>query len=141
MSRARVAAVISASLAVIATVFPTPFSVVAQEPPAAKAPGEPKVRGRVPMYYGKLDLTSDQKTQIYSIQNQYDGRIDDLLAQIEELRIQRDSEIETVLSAGQRADLKKVLDEVQSERDLKRKEAEAARKAAEAMKKKAAVKK
>jgi Spy/CpxP family protein refolding chaperone len=136
MSRAKVAAVVFSVFAVSAALVPLVRPVAAQEAAAAKAAGQPKVRGRVPMYYGQIDLTSNQKTQIYAIQDQYDGRIDDLLTQIEELRVQRDSEIESVLSAGQRAELKKLLDEAKVERVQKQKELESAKKAIEAAKKK-----
>ncbi len=141
MSRVRVAGVVSGALALIAAVFPSPYSVVAEDVPAAKAPADAHSRGRVPPHFAKLDLTSDQKTRIYAIQDQYDDRIDALLAEIEELRVQRDSEVESVLSAGQRSDLKGFLEHARIDRMARSKEAEAARKAYEAMKKKAAGKK
>lgn len=141
MSRVRVAGVVSGALAIIAAAFPSPFSVVAEDIPAAKAPADANGRGRVPPHFAKLDLTSDQKARIYVIQDQYDDRIDALLAEIEELRVQRDSEVESVLSAGQRSDLKGMLDQAKIDRIARSKETEAARKAYEAMKKKAAGKK
>ncbi len=105
--------------------------LTAADAPAAKPPVETKIRGRVPPYYAKLDLTADQKTRIYAIQDQYDDRIDDLLTQIEELRVQRENEIESVLSAGQRTELKKLLDEAKADRAEKRRETEQAKKAFE----------
>lgn len=140
MSRVRVAAVVSAALAVVAGAFSSPYSVIAKDAPAAKVPAEAKARGRVPPHFAKLDLTSDQKTRIYAIQDQYEDRIDDLLAQIEELRVQRDSEVESVLSAGQRTELKKYLEEAKVERAQRTRETEAAKKAYEAARKKAAAK-
>jgi len=139
MSRLRVAAVISAALAVIAGVYPSPYSVIAKDEPAAKA-GEDSATRRVPPHFAKLDLTGDQKNRIYTIQGQYEGKIDDLLEEVELLRRQRDSEIESVLSAGQRSELKKLLDEAKIDRVARSKETEAAKKAFEAAKKKAAKK-
>ena len=137
MSRVRIAAVISAALAVIAAIHATPYSVIAKDAPAKQAPAEAKAKGRVPPHFAKLDLTNDQKTRIYAIQDDYDDRIEALEAQIAELRIQRDSEIESVLSAGQRSDLKKILEEAKIERIQRSRETEAAKKAYEAAKKKA----
>src|SRR5215203_5747226 len=98
MSRLRVAAVISAALAIIAGVDPSVTSVlIAKDEPAAKAADGTGPR-RVPPHFAKLDLSGDQKTRIYTIQEQYDGRIDALLAEIEQIKLQRDSEIESVLS-------------------------------------------
>jgi Spy/CpxP family protein refolding chaperone len=136
MSRVRVAAVISAALSVIAGVSPAPYSVLAKDEPAAKAANGAGTK-RVPPYFAKLDLTGDQKNRIYTIQDQYEGKIDALLAEIEHLKSQRDSEIESVLSAGQRSELKKLLDEAKVDRIQRSKETEAAKKAFEAMKKKA----
>lgn len=136
MSRLRVAAVISAALAIIAGIYPTPYSVIAKDEPAAKA-GEGSGTRRVPPHFAKLDLTGDQKNRIYTIQEQYEGKIDALLAEVEQIKLQRDNEIESVLSKGQRTELKKILDEAKADRVARGKETEAAKKAYDAMKKKA----
>ncbi|QDT52485.1 hypothetical protein Pan44_04970 [Caulifigura coniformis] len=137
MSRVRVAAVVSAALAVVAGVFPSPFSVIAKDAPAAKPGAQSDGPRRVPQHFGKLDLTGDQKTRIYAIQDQYEHRIDALLKEIEDLKLQRDGEIESVLSAGQRSELKKILDQAKVERVQRSRETEAAKKAYDAIKKKA----
>ena len=136
MSRLRVAAVVSAALAIIAGVYPTPYSVIAKDEPAAKA-GEGSGTRRVPPHFAKLDLTGDQKNRIYTIQEQYDGKIDALLAEVEHLKLQRDSEIESVLSKGQREELKKYLDEAKIDRVQRSRETEQAKKTYEALKKRA----
>jgi hypothetical protein len=132
MSRFRVAAIFSAALAIIAGVQPVPYSVLAKDEPAAN----PSTR-RVPPHFAKLDLTGDQKTRIYKIQDQYEAKIDALLAEVEQIKLQRDAEIESTLSAGQRAQLKKYLDEARIDRIARSRETEAAKKAYEALKKKA----
>lgn len=136
MSRLRVAAVVSGALAVIAGVFPTPFSVIAKDEPAAKS-GDGAGPRRVPPHYAKLALTDEQKTRIYAIQAQYDGKIEELQNEIDQLKRQRDGEVESVLSPGQKSDLKKFLGEAKIDRVQRGKETEAAKKAFEAMKKKA----
>jgi Spy/CpxP family protein refolding chaperone len=121
-------AAIALTMSVLVSIAPA----AAADPPATKPPVEIKLRGRVPSNYGKLDLTSDQKTRIYAIQNEYDLKIEALEAQLAELRQQRDVQIESVLSAGQRTELKKIQDEANAERARKAAEA---KKAAEAAKK------
>jgi hypothetical protein len=132
MSRLRVAAVLSAAMAIIAGVHPVPYSVLAKDEPATSS----SMR-RVPPHFAKLDLTGDQRTRIYTIQEQYDGKIDALLAEVEQLKRQRDGEIESVLSKGQREELKKHLDEAKIDRVARNRETEQAKKTYEALKKKA----
>jgi tRNA(Ile)-lysidine synthetase-like protein len=136
MSRLRVAAVLSAVLAITVGIDPVPDSALAKDEPAAKA-AEGSGTRRVPPHFAKLDLTGDQKTRIYAIQDQYDGKIDALLEEVEQLKRQRDGDIETVLSAGQRKELKKLLDEAKIDRVARNRETEAAKKTYEALKKKA----
>lgn len=52
-----------------------------------------------------------------AIQADYDGRIDALLAQIEELVADRDNDIDTVLTDGQRARLRELRAEARNKRD------------------------
>jgi Spy/CpxP family protein refolding chaperone len=76
--------------------------------PAAKPGDDAKPRGRLPANFGKLDLTSEQRTRIYEIQGQYDQQIDALVAQLEEARDRRDTEVEAVLTADQKDQLTKL---------------------------------
>jgi Spy/CpxP family protein refolding chaperone len=125
-----------AGLVVVSAVVPAVDRAGAEEAKAAKGAVEKKPTGRVPQHFAKLDLTSDQKTRIYAIQDEFEGRIDALLAEIEELRVQRDSQIESVLSAGQREELKKIVEQAKVDRIQRSRETEAAKKAYEAAKKK-----
>jgi len=60
---------------------------------------EPK--GRLPRFYDVV-VTPEQRKRIYEIQDKYEARIQALLQQIEQLKKQRDREIEAVLDDEQR---------------------------------------
>lgn len=78
----------------------------AQQPAAQSAqqeaqPAQPTPpRGRLPAYYGQV-VNQQQREQIYAIQAKYSARIAELQKQLEELRAQRDAEIEKVLTPEQ----------------------------------------
>lgn len=57
--------------------------------------------GRVPRGYGQLGLTKDQKERIYGIQAAYAERIDELEAEIEQLKKEQSVRIKSVLSPTQ----------------------------------------
>ena len=97
-----------------------PQFIPAQAPkPAGEgaAAQEAKPRGRLPIYYGKLGVSEDQRDRIYTIQAQYDVQIDELLAQLEELRAKRDRAVESVLTAGQKQRLRELRAEAARERE------------------------
>lgn len=84
--------------------------------PGESETAETKPRGRLPNHFGKLGISEEQRTRIYSIQADYDERIDDLLSQIEELVANRDSDINAVLTEGQRARLRELREEARNRR-------------------------
>lgn len=89
-------------------------------PPPAEAPGAAtKPRSRLPNHYGKLSVTADQRERIHAIQADYDGRIDELLAQIEQLRSDRNAAMEAVLTVDQRARLTQLREEQAAKRRAK----------------------
>jgi hypothetical protein len=61
-------------------------------------------RGRLPPYYKDL-VSPEQRDEIYRIQAKYNAKIDELEAEIERLKAQRDAEVEKVLTPQQRARL------------------------------------
>lgn len=79
---------------------------------AAKADKkEPKkARGRVPAYFAQVGLSGEQREKIYSLQADYNGKIDELQKQVAELESKRDAEVEAVLTDAQ----KKQLDELRA---------------------------
>lgn len=73
-------------------------------------------RGRLPNHFGKLGISPQQREQIYAVQAEYDERIDELLAQIEQLRTQRNTALEELLTPEQRTRLHELRTEAQSKR-------------------------
>jgi hypothetical protein len=69
----------------------------------AQAPA--KARGRLPAYYKDI-VDARQKEQIYSIQAEFNGKIDALKEQIEKLADDRDAAVESVLTPAQKGKLK-----------------------------------
>lgn len=68
--------------------------------PAARAERR-RPRGRLPAYYTRV-VSGDQREQIYKIQQSYEPKIQELLAQVRELRQERDQEIDAKLTPEQR---------------------------------------
>lgn len=116
----------SVAIAILLTAIALPSLISAQSKgdldsqPGNEQPGESqtveKPRGRLPNHFGKLGISDEQRTRIYSIQADYNVRIDDLLSQIEELVANRDSDIDAVLTEGQRARLRELREEARSRR-------------------------
>ncbi len=75
-----------------------------------KEEAKPTTR-RLPNFYSKVGLRQSQRDTIYGIQDKYAEQIEDLIRQVEELRKQRDAEIEMVLNDEQRAELKKLMED------------------------------
>jgi Spy/CpxP family protein refolding chaperone len=103
---------LSSSL-LVALMVGTFVSAQDKKPDAAKAgdkKAEAKKSGnRLPANFGKLDLSDDQKTKIYAVQDTYDTQIDELTAKLKSLKEKQDTEIEAVLKpeqAKQLADLR-----------------------------------
>ena len=84
------------------------WPVVAQQgrgapkaPAAANGSSAKEPKGRLPRFYDVV-VTPEQRKRIYEIQDKYEARIQALLQQIEQLKKQRDREIEAVLDEEQR---------------------------------------
>lgn len=67
------------------------------------------VKGQLPAQWKKLGLNDDQVKKIYSVQTEYRGKIADLKEKIKDLEKQERSEMEKVLTDGQKARLKEIL--------------------------------
>jgi Spy/CpxP family protein refolding chaperone len=89
--------------------------LVGQEPKkedpkvAKKAEPPAKAKGVLPMNWGKIGLTDDQKQDIYKVQTKYNAEIDKLEAKIKELKGTRDKEMKAVLTADQKKKLDAIL--------------------------------
>ena len=86
----------------------------AEETPQEKTRKPP--RGRVPNGFGKIGISEQQKEEIYTIQGRYKAQVEDLLAQLEELKSQEAEEIHNVLTDDQKLALKKYRDEAPAKR-------------------------
>jgi Spy/CpxP family protein refolding chaperone len=75
-----------------------------------KEPGA-KATGRLPKFYGQLDLDDDQQSKIAAIQESYRSRSAELRKQIATLSAERDEEISRVLKPKQREQLKALMAE------------------------------
>ena len=64
-----------------------------------------KAKGRVPPYFAQVGLSGEQREKIYTVQNEYGGKIDELEKQIADLTAKRDSEVEAVLTDAQKKQL------------------------------------
>lgn len=86
----------------------------------AKAKAERKEpRGRLPAHYKDV-VSPDQRAKIYEIQEKYAEQIEEVLAQLDQVRKQQTEEIEAVLTAEQ----KQKVAELKAASDGKRKKKE-----------------
>jgi Spy/CpxP family protein refolding chaperone len=75
---------------------------------SAKA-DDAKAKGRLPNNWGKLGLTAAQKEKVYTIENNYAAKIEELRKMIADLESKRDTEMHNVLTADQQKQLDTVL--------------------------------
>jgi Spy/CpxP family protein refolding chaperone len=68
-------------------------------------------KGQLPQGWKGLGLTDSQKSQIYTIQTNYRGRIEELEQKIRDLKAQERSEELKVLTDAQKARLKEIVEE------------------------------
>jgi len=108
-------AVISSNLAIAQ---PKPTSKASAKADAKSGDEEAapaKGKGRLPAYYKDI-VDAKQKDKIYSIQAEFNGKIDALEEQIKKLTADRDAAVEGVLTAEQKGKLKKAKEEAAAKR-------------------------
>ncbi len=64
---------------------------------------------QLPANWAKLGLSAEQKTKVYNIQTDYKAKIDALAKQIDDLKKKEKSELEAVLTDGQKTRLREIL--------------------------------
>jgi hypothetical protein len=69
----------------------------------------PEARASLPQHWSKLGLTEKQKQKVYTLENEYDAKIDALERQIKTLQDQKRDELAKVLTGEQKARLQKIL--------------------------------
>lgn len=62
----------------------------------------PPVLGVLPANWGRLELSVEQKKKVYTIQDDYRKKIDDLERQLSEMKARRDKDLEAVLTEEQK---------------------------------------
>jgi len=98
-------------------------STTAKTSATAKKSVTKKSKGRVPPYYGKLDLTKEQRDKIYEIKAGYKSQLDSLKKQLAELSQKQKTECAGVLTTSQKSKLDKILSEATAKRAANRKTA------------------
>ena len=95
-------------------------AIVAQEESktatAQKKVEKPKTRNRLPNYYGKLGLSTEQRTKIYGVQAAAREKIEAFQQQITTLKETATKDIHDVLTQEQQAKLAMLLDEAAKKR-------------------------
>ena len=69
---------------------------------------EPKAKGVLPKYYKSLGLTDEQKQTVYKVQTKFNGEIEKLQKKIDDLKAERNAEVEKVLTKTQLDRLKEL---------------------------------
>lgn len=85
--------------------------------PKAKAKEKAPAKGRLPQYYGKLEVDDKQKESIYKIQASYDAQIDKLTDELAALKSKRDGEIRAILTKEQQKKLDTTIEEAKKAKE------------------------
>ncbi len=93
----------------------------AKAPAAAKAeaPGRRARAGQLPPYYREV-VSEEQRQKIYAIQAEYNAQIAELEAKVAQLRKERDSKIEALLTPEQKKKIDDLRAAAKSKRDSRR---------------------
>jgi Spy/CpxP family protein refolding chaperone len=82
----------------------------AQDPkPGTKEEPKTKAKGQLPMYWGQIGLSDEQKQKVYTIQNKHNEEIDKLEAQIKAIKEKMAKERGEVLTADQKKKLEDII--------------------------------
>jgi Spy/CpxP family protein refolding chaperone len=73
-------------------------------------------KGRLPQYYGKLPVTSDQRQKIYEIEASFAPKIKELREQLEKLEAEQSEQFKAVLTPEQQEKLKTMMAESKGKR-------------------------
>ena len=96
--------VLTGIIGTLALVLVVGVIATADDKKESKSGGE-----KLPAQWGKLGLSDDQKSKIYSIEDEYKPQIEALEKQVKELRHKEKLAMETVLTDAQKARLKEIL--------------------------------
>jgi hypothetical protein len=104
-------------------------SAAQREESTARSPqtDDREFRGPLPFFFGKLGLSEPQKVKLYQIQESYDEQIARLRKQIEELELQREKSMETLLTPGQKLRLNELREEARLNEEARLKKEQSVR--------------
>lgn len=111
------------TLSVIALGFAVAGSSLLLAQGEAKPKKDP--RGPLPVNFGKLGLSEDQKTQMYPVCEEFDAKIDELAAQIKKLQGEKAAKLREFLTPAQKERLKELVAEQAAKKAEAEKKAEA----------------
>jgi len=80
-----------------------------------------RARGRLPNYYGKLELSDEQRNTVYEIQVKYRPQLRALQQQLHALRKQQNQDVEKVLTPAQKEQLTVLRAAAKHKRDSRKK--------------------
>lgn len=106
------------SLALLLAVATAGTWVAAQEEEAPAAKPAASVK-RLPPHYSKV-VTSEQRTKIYAIQQEYAARIQVLQQQLDDLTSERDAQVREVLTPDQQRLVDELIALAKQQRDARR---------------------
>jgi Spy/CpxP family protein refolding chaperone len=100
-----------AEAAAAATVEPPAKEHVVTQPASLPASTEaapsdrvqPRIRRRLPPFFGQLALMDSQKQAVYALQEKYQQELDELMERLAALRQERDEQLLTVLNPEQQS--------------------------------------
>ena len=98
-----------AGLFSLAFVFTVGFGGSNGQEPKQPPKAEPKAKGQLPMYWGQLGLSAEQKDKVYKLQAKYNADIDKLEEEIKTLKAKLAKERLDLLSADQKKNLEEII--------------------------------
>ena len=87
---------------------------------AGDTKSDKKSANRLPVYFGKIGLTDEQREKIYAVQAKSSEQIDALKKQLQDLEQKRDDEIQAVLTAEQKTKLAELQSEAKQAKKTRR---------------------
>ena len=105
----------AAHTAAAGTLQPSSAESTPADQPAKTKKAKRRRDDHLPLYY-KGVVTDDQKTQVYSIQDDYKPRLKELKDKLKALTAERDAKLDALLTADQKAKVQAKRDEAQAKR-------------------------
>jgi Spy/CpxP family protein refolding chaperone len=92
-----------------ATLLLTVHGTLSQEPKQPEPKAQAKFKGQIPMYWGQIGLSDEQKQKIYAIQAKHNTEIDKLEQQIKSIKETMNKERLEILTPDQKKRLEDII--------------------------------